>query len=342
MSRYYRIEIEPNNNAGLVSNVAKSVFTNWLGDRADLGAQTVEFVIPVAAFNATAGQATARIWGISKQQISQSSDFNGASIKIFGGMKPGLPLATKVAGQSGLLLSGNIFQAFGNWMGINQTLDFVITGDGGATIADPASLSFTWPQGTKMADMIATVLRQAYPQFTVDINIRSNLVLTQDEHGVYQTIQQFSTYVNNLSRNIIPGRYPGVGITLKDGVLKVFDDMASTSASVTTIDVVELIGQPTWLNPATIQFNTVLRADLSLTSMIKFGQDLSGFALTTPQSGSNVRVKNAFNGTWTISLVRHIGNSRAPDAQSWISTFQAITNADANENFDLAWWNTSA
>ena len=261
MSRYYRVEISPQSKTGLTSNVAPSVFTNWLGDRADLGAQTIEFVIPVAAFNATSGQATLRIWGPSKEQISQASDFNGASIKIYAGMKPGLPLATKVAGQSGLLLSGDIFQAFGNWMGINQTLDFVITGDGGATIADPASLSFTWSQGTKMADMIATVLRQAYPQFTVDINIRSNLVLTQDEHGVYQTIQQFSTYVNNLSKNIIPGRYPGVSITLRDGVIKVYDDMASSGASVTGIDAIELIGQPTWLNPATIQFNTVVRAD---------------------------------------------------------------------------------
>jgi hypothetical protein len=49
-------------------------------------------------------------------------------------------------------------------------------------------------------------------------------------------------------------------------------------------------------------------------------------AVTTPSSNSNVRADNAFSGTWTISNMRHVGNSRAPDAQSWITNFQAYSN----------------
>ena len=48
-----------------------------------------------------------------------------AKIKIFLGMKDGLPLAGKVTAPK-LVLDGVINQVFGNWQGIELRLDFII------------------------------------------------------------------------------------------------------------------------------------------------------------------------------------------------------------------------
>ncbi len=88
--------------------------------RAIPGALNIEWDIPVAPFATPMGAAWVRVWGVSLAQISQSSDLNGMNIQVFGGMQKGLPLANPM--QYGLLVQGQIFQAFGNWIDTNQTL----------------------------------------------------------------------------------------------------------------------------------------------------------------------------------------------------------------------------
>jgi len=350
VSRYYRIVVGPSTQPALTgepaSNNAGAVWTNLVNGKADLGAQTIELDIPVVAFDAPVGQAYVKIWGPSKAQISQAADFNGAPISIYAGMQKGLPLATAEAnsGQAGLLLTGQIFQAFGNWQGINQSLDFVITVDGGATQANPAALSFLWKKGEPLAGVLKQTLQAAYPKLKVSVSISSSLVSTQDEQGVYQTIQQFASYIRGASQAIIGGNYPGVTIVLKDDVITCTDGTAgaaagdSTTSSEPVISILtqDMIGQATWLNAFTVQFNTVMRSDISVASLITLPALAGLQAVTTPQSQSVARGKSTFTGTWTVSYVRHIGNSRAPDAQSWISTFQAYSNSAAPASLSVA------
>lgn len=335
MSRYYKLVVgpetkTPDGQPG-PSNLDTSTWTNMVNGQADLGAQTIEFDIPAYAFDAPNPQAAIRIWGPSKDQISHSSDYNGAHIDLYAGMQKGLPLATTAVngGQSGILLSGQIFQAFGNWQGINQTLDFVVVTDGGATQASPAKLSFTWSQGDKLKSVVQTVLQAAYPGYKLDIKISDDLVLPHNEQGVYQTIQQFSQYVKGVSLDILGqgdnNSYKGVSIVLSNGTLKVFDGTQKSEDKPTDITVQDLVGQPTWLDAFTIQFNTILRADLSVGSIVNFPPIAGAIAITTTGSGSNARNKNTFSGSWQITLMRHIGNSRAPDVNSWISTYQAVS-----------------
>lgn len=332
MSRYYRIEVgaevtaptgsaTPSNNAG-------ALWTNNVYGKADLGAQMVELDIWAYQFDAPVSQAYIKIWGPSKAQISQAADFNGAPIRVYGGMQRGLPLASAAvnSGQSGLLLSGQIFQAFGNWQGTNQSLDFVVTTDGGATQSNPANLSFLWLRGQRLGQVIEQTLRLAYPRLSVSVNIDPNLVLTQTETGVYQTLQQFASYVKGISQDIIGGDYSGVSMTLSDDTIQVYDSNTTFAAAPTLIKVQDLIGQPTWLDVATIQFSTGMRADLRVGSTVTFPPIAGATAITTAQSGSNARLQNTFTGTWQITNMRHVGNSRAPDAQSWVTTFQAVTN----------------
>ena len=343
MSRYYNIVVGAETatpvGASAASNNAGATWTNLVNGQVDLGAQTVEFDIHLYEFDAPVSQAYIKIWGPSKQQISQASDFNGAPIKVYGGMQNGLPLATAAAsnGQAGLLLSGQIFQAFGNWQGINQTLDFVVTTDGGATQSQPANLSFLWLKGQQLSQVIEQTLQLAYPKLQVSVNISSSLVLTQTEAGVYQTLQQFASYVNGVSQNIIGGDYSGVKMTLANGVINVYDSSGTLFVTPPKqILAQDMMGQATWLDVATVQFNTVMRADLAVGSQIMFPPLAGITAVTTPQSGSNARTQNTFSGSWKISYMRHVGNSRAPDAQSWISTFQAVTNTSPPASLSVA------
>lgn len=343
MSRYYKIVVgaetaTPVGAAGPSGN-AGATWTNMVGGKADLGAQMVELDIWAVAFDAPVSQARVTIWGPSKRQISQAMDFNGAPIQVFGGMQKGLPLATGAVndGQAGLLLSGQIFQAFANWQGIAQSLDFVVTTDGGATQSQPANLSFMCKKGQPMGDAIKRTLAIAYPSLKVSVNISANLVFNQDEQSVYQTVQQFAAYVKGVSQDIIsdPG-YAGVSIILAGGVFSVFDNTMATAAKPKQINIQDLIGQPTWLGPATIQFNTVMRADLQVGSIITLPQIAGLQAVTSAASGSNARIQNTFSGNWTINNMRHVGNSRAPNAQSWITNFQAITNTVPQASLSVA------
>ncbi len=336
MSRFYKIKVSAETAvpAGqtAASGNAGAEWTNMVGGKADLGAQTIEFDIPVYSFDAPIGQAAVTIWGPTKAQISQASDFNGAHIDVYAGMQKGLPIASALAAQAGSILSGQIFQAFGNWQGINQTLNFVVLTDAGSTQSNPGNLAFLWKKGEKMGDVIKRTLAIAYPAFKIHVNIRDNLVLTQDEAGVYQTLQQFSSWVKGVSQDIIPTKYPGVSITLKDGTLNVQDDSADDSKKIVQITMQEMVGQVTWLGPNTVQFNTIMRSDIEGNSKIKLPPQAAARAVTTSSSYSNTRAKNTFDGTWTVTFIRHVGNSRAADAQSWISTFQAVSeDASASE-----------
>lgn len=342
MSRYYKILVGPETTSPTgftpASNNAGAMWTNFLEPkngqpgRADLGAQTVEFDIWNYSFDEAVSLGSVKIWGPSKAQIAQAFDFNGADIQVFAGMQPGLPLATADynAKQQGLILSGQIFQSFGNWQGVNQTLDFVVIPNPGGTQSQPANLAFNWQQGQPLSEAINSVLSAAFPNFkSPKININSALVLPNDEPFTYTTFEQFCKYVRNLSQNILGANqqnYQGVLIAQQGNQFLVFDgtkvDDGTTSNQIATKD---LIGQVTWLGPYQIQFNTVLRADLRIGDTVQF-EPIAGLqAITSVQSASNVRQQNTFAGNWQITKVRHVGNSRAPDAQSWITTFQAIS-----------------
>src|ERR1700722_18339267 len=116
--RYYRIEIDGGN----------LVFTSFDGTNSLPGALLVDLDIPVAALgNPTEAGAFVKIWGIPLATIGQAKNLNGKSIKVFGGFQKGLPLANP--SQSGLLVQGYIWQCFGNWIGVDMSLDlYVVAG----------------------------------------------------------------------------------------------------------------------------------------------------------------------------------------------------------------------
>jgi hypothetical protein len=106
---------------------------------ADPGAQQVEFHIPEYDPTTPKEGAVITVQGVSWDQIVHTDDLMGKPIIVYGGMAPGLELATLQSKKAGLLLSGQIIRAWGNWLGTDMSISmtFVVAnnsegGGGGA------------------------------------------------------------------------------------------------------------------------------------------------------------------------------------------------------------------
>jgi hypothetical protein len=274
------------------------------------------------------------IWGIPLTPsfgypgISQASDLNHATIKLYAGMSAGLPLAQPA--QQGPVLQGQIFQAFGNWIGTAQTINLVVTADGtmqatpGSTA--PGQIILAWPKGTLISVAIQQALSAYYPTGQViKVILGQDLVATRDVLGFYDTLTEFSQTIWEYSFDAV--KTPGyLGITIipqPNGIILVTDGGSpATSSPTTLLNFFDLIGQPTWIAPNTVQFQTVLRGDLGIGAYVKFPQLQA--TSTAAEFGNQVNDKAAFQGTFWINYVRHVGNFRQPAAESWITTFNAV------------------
>jgi hypothetical protein len=118
--RYYDIKIG-----------GKSKYSSHPNGTFDPNSLRVELNIPIKGVDTINVTAFARIWGIPWTDMMNAKNLNQQPIEIWGGMKAGLPLANPA--QSGKLCSGKIAQAFGNWEGVNKTLDISLFPDAGNT-----------------------------------------------------------------------------------------------------------------------------------------------------------------------------------------------------------------
>lgn len=328
--RYYSVVITDPKTGNVVRPAAfadlKLPFTyGSLVNGQTLGAAlNVELDIPVAALALPAGDSGAflRVWGISLQEIAQANDLTNKLISVYGGMARGLPLATAAQGQAGLLVSGYVFQAFGNWIGTAMTLDIVIyAGDGPNGLGDaanPRNLVLNWKAGTQLGDAIKSALSTAFPTLKQNVSISPNLVLTSDQVGYFQTASQFAKLVKLASAAIVGGTYPGVDILLTQSTFNVYDGTATKTP--TQIKFQDLIGQPTWIASPQIQVTTMMRSDIHVGDYIKLPPSLT---TNTAQGLAQFRNSSVFQGNFQVTQVRHVGNYRQPDASAWATTIDA-------------------
>lgn len=318
--RYYKIDIT-NATTGkpmLPSSLGGIGITSLLPQGgANIAALNVELDIPVAMYATPSGAALARIWGLSLKDIGNAFDLNDALVSIYGGMSKGLPLANPA--QSGLLVKGLIFQAYGNWMGLEQTVDLQITPAAG-TVDEPKNISFQWLAGTPMSQAITSTLKTAFPDAQMTVNISPRLVTAHDETGYYFTLSEFAGLVKDLSKSVISdSSYVGIDIAYNGATLVVQDGTVPPKPKV--ISFVDLIGQPTWIEPFTISFKTVMRADIGLSDVVTLPKSL---ATSTQQAFLRARDQTTFSGNYQIRSVHHYGNFRQPDGESWNTTFEAF------------------
>ena len=351
MSRYYDIQIFSPQSQELVKRWTSHPDGLPSSTWPDPGAQDVEIDLPVTGYANPSGNAFVRVWGISLAEIGQSQSWNpnpsgkfgsgaitqgsntaggpvqpvppnakliGASIAIRGGMGKGLPLANPA--QAGLLVSGTINEAFGNWQGTDMTLDMYVVG-GNITGNQLANLSVEWPANTPLSDLIKKTLNLAFPGYAVDINIDQSLVLPNAETGFYGSLTSFAQYLRGISKHIKgkDATYQGVQLFFGPNKNFIVTD-GTTQKSPKTIEFIDLIGQPTWLNTAKIGFTCVMRSDILVDDYVELPNTMQ---TSTQGSVLGTRDQLAFQGTFQVYSVRHIGRFRNPNGASWITVFEA-------------------
>lgn len=318
--RYYSVEVD-----------GKTLYTshpNGVNSPPDPGALQLEMdILAVPAAVAQTGSFV-RMWGIPLQRIGQAADLNQKPVTIRGGMGKGLPLANPQ--QSGILVKGSINFAYGNWIGTDMTLDLVLapptTGTSIAATETPQNLALDWKANTPLKDALTNTLKQAFPKYQLDIQIK-DIKLDHDQPGYYATLAQLADYVKGISKTVIGQNYAGVDIHFQEDKIIVRD--GSVQSTNKMIQPADLIGQPTWIGPQEFQVTTVMRADIHPQDIIQLPKTLitstANAAISTQNSA--YRSSIAFTGTLTVRQVRHVGNFRNPDGRAWTSIFNCYTSS---------------
>ena len=281
----------------------------------------IELDIPMANETNPAGNAYMRIWGLGLQDIGNAADLNGFTVAIYAGMAKGLPLANPA--QAKLIMQGTIFQAFGNWVNTDQTVDLIFQAGGAAsgTMDAPGNFPFVWQPAQSMTSAIGNTLSTALPTLKQDIRISPNLVTNHTVTTHHQTLAAFASSCNDLSIGLLGiDNYDGVQITTDGVTVTVFDGLGAKPTP-KPISFQDMIGQPTWIGPQTISLKTVMRGDIRLGDIITLPPSL---ATQSQQALLSLQDKSTFSGNYLVQLVHHFGNYRQPDAESWNTTFEIV------------------
>lgn len=345
--RYYKIVITPTGSdtsttSGTTTTVSgrKSLtFTthpNGLQSAPDMGAMHVQFDLPVSSFDSPNGSFYLEIRGVDMATISQASNLQGSQVKIYGGMGKGYPLAKP--DQAGLLVVGSVFQAFGNWMNTEMSLNLLIQPF--STPLDQTNypkLVWHWKKGQSIKDAIQQTFANGMSSYSLDFSgVNTDLTAGSDDVGFYGDVSSLAQNIQNISLAANPDdSYQGIRFFIRGNTFYFYD--GSSDASPKEIQFEDMIGQPTWIGPdplPTIMLQTVMRADITIGDVIKMpafnqngsNQTLSGYGMMAPtqQSGQTPKNRALFQGNFMITEMRHIGDSRNPDGGAWVTVFKAV------------------
>lgn len=324
--RYYELTLTP---PGSSTPIRK--WTSYPNGKPDPCALNIMFDAIVSNAAAPSGNQTITVEGISLADLSEALQWGihpdstgklipGMNLTLKAGMGGGLPLENK--GQQGTIVKGQVVQAFGNWIGTEMTLDFVIA-PGVFTEDTPGNFVLNWTKGQKLSDALKSMLSVAYKGYDmpIAINISENWVADQDMPGFSGTLEGIATQILGSTMDQSDGP---VVIGVQNGKILVQDSTYKPDAI--QINFNDLIGQPTWVEPNTMQIGTVMRADLQLGSHIEMPKGFvgaPGSVTTTAQSQpSQLKYKSTFTQSYFIKSLRHVGNFRSTDSGEWATIFK--------------------
>jgi hypothetical protein len=317
------------------------------------GALQVEVDLPLTVYHLPAAKANpfVRISGVSLSTINQAAQIVGKNVSIYGGFSKGLPLAHY--DQAGLLTAGTVRQAIGNRIGNETSLSIYLqpsaspganrtsgqaTNPNTLPVPDtpdrPAPIIFQWSEGEPFPFAVQKALSVAFPKYQIKINVSPNLVWTgATTTGYFATLTAFAQSINMMTRQILGGnlpdvtRYAGVSIVVRAGTIEIEDGTSQKTTRL--LDFYDLVGNPTYNEPERVQIVTAMRADINVNDYIRLpstarqivnpGSAINLYKGTTATSSDGDAL--IFHGTFRVDRLRHIGNSRDPNMQSWVTTF---------------------
>lgn len=299
------------------------------------GALMVEFDILRFGESTPQGETHLTIWGIGPIAMQQArQNLFGKKIKIFAGMKKGLPLAGDYVDPK-LAIEGTINQVFGNWQGTEMRLDFFIVSGPVTNNSQEMQLTLPWGVGQKLS----TALSQCFMYlkgFKFNISISDRLVLNYERPMFCGSISELTKNLRAFSLSQIKDSgYSGVEIAIVNGnEIRVWDNdynnhpdkTSKTSATARSKAPVklkfnDLIGQPTWIAFNTVSIVCVMRADIQTGDHILMPE--KSLPLIQASSYSQYRDESAFSGEFQVKSVRFLGNSRQPNAEAWVTIIEA-------------------
>jgi len=329
--RYYSIRlVNPQTNNTVILNpsnkfvddaIAKTTWTSH--DQYGVlnpGALNVELDIPTFDLATFTFGSQIRIWGVGLEALSQASNLSGLSIELNAGMLPPYNLNQTPHGQ---IIAGQIFQAYGNWEGVNQHIDLVLSSQ--YIVPNKyADISFSYKANTPLIDAITKSLQGAFGKNIPIVNTSNPPPYGRDIPAHYEDLTTFAQDILSITKTL---NYSGVQLAMNGNTIYLFDD--NSKQTFINLNFPDIIGQPTWIDPVSVQFATVMRSDIVIGSGIKFPPGIfPPYALTTPAAAipqSPAVSKISFQGNFSVIEVHHYGNFRQADATSWRTEYKAVT-----------------
>lgn len=296
----------------------------------DPGALDVEFDMLVYTHATPMGGSAIRIHGVALQDLMQAQQFGqhfinnelqqGYKLTLKGGMGKGLPLANPA--QQGTLAVGQVLQSFGQWEGTEMQLDLVIMPTQYSS-DNPGNYVLNWQPGQTLQAALQNCLSVAHPGMPTLFGISNQLVQSYHEVHFCSTLDELGQLIKEMTDGQFLGStYPGVDIVVNSGVVTVFD--GTQQSSVVQINFTDLVGQPTWLDAATMQVKVVMRGDIQVGTQIKMPQGfVGGPGATIFQPGNNSSSAYNYNltlaGAFLVREVRHVGHFRSTSGADWVT-----------------------
>lgn len=356
--RYYSLTIKdkdgklwtpPSFSADMLGGASYASFvkgTSFLpaaaGGRTFPAAWDIELDVPAIGSATPQGFAMVTVWGVSIQEIAQAQNLVGKNMEIAVGFQKGLPLAKPE--QAGTIFEGMILQCFGNWIGSNMTLDFVVVPGpatpsqiGGQGFVERArNFTLSWEGGKPLGPALKKCLETAFPGYTVNDTTSDKIVRPQKDTitGPYSTLGSLASDVRQMSLDIVdPNRttgYPGVTIIISGKTITVAD---SPQGDAVDIAFEDLIGQPTWIENPRIQIKTAMRGDLRV--LQPFNLPKNNVSINTAAAASSiVNQRLTFQGGFQIVSMRHVGAYRNPAADAWVTIIEGLPQKSVLNEFN--------
>ncbi|MGL5386630.1 MAG: hypothetical protein ACRDCA_12380 [Serratia sp. (in: enterobacteria)] len=333
--RYYRIELTDASGKPVTDANGMKIFPLYSvpekGERQISAPLQVAFDINTITMDLPAQGAMLVIYGLPLSMLRQAVNLQNSIVTIYAGFSKGLPLANSA--QQGMILTGRVWSSYGNWEGVNQTLNLIINPMEYTTIdGEPININMSGKKGEKLADVITRTLTEAYPNKKITVDIHQNLILQEDWIAPFRTLTQMSLALKNITIGMNGGlRYSGVRIVVQKGEINIFDN--SVTAEPIKFYAQDIIGQPTWVGGndhfATISVKTPMRADLSVGDHVTLPIDIINGPLSILSIGSQMSIINetqrlSFTGIYVILGIRHIGDFYNGSGESWVTVFEMV------------------
>ncbi|ECC3814922.1 hypothetical protein O4O00_16580 [Citrobacter sedlakii] len=288
----------------------------------------VEFDFEVTGLDVVRTGTMLTIYGLPIDMLKQSVNLQGCLVRMKAGFVKGLPLTNPV--QQGEIIYGEIYLAYANWIGTNQTLNLVInptirkTDDG-----KPFTIVGEGKPGEKVGDVVARALKKSFPNKVIECTVSDSLVLPEEWKGTYEDIGSLAMVVKIASISMMRNKkYCGIAISILSDRIRIYDNASVDWGKPKEIKRYELIGQPTWIAPFTISFKCPLRGDIRCGDVVELPQgmlsDVSSILMTNTTAPSVIsRNSTTFTGKFLVKSVRHIGSYLTADGDAWVTVFEA-------------------